>query len=258
LRKAINPFASCYTAVSEDLTHWLMQTIGVGAGRVKRICNGVDVERFHPRAGARCQVGPEGFIEQDTVLVGTVGRMQTVKAQTTLVRAFVHLIQREPRARRQLRLALIGEGPLRAECRSLLREAGAENMAWVPGERSDIPEIMRALDIFVLPSIAEGISNTILEAMACGLPIVATRVGGNHELVRDGETGLLVPVDDAPAMAEAINLYLLERDRASLHGAAARRRAEALFSIDAMVRGYMETYDAVLHGRFPRTQTASP
>jgi glycosyltransferase involved in cell wall biosynthesis len=172
--------------------------------------------------------------------------MQIVKDQLTLVRAFVHLIQREPQAREQLRLVLIGDGPLRQECRMLLRDAGAEELAWLPGERSDIPEIMRALDIFVLPSIAEGISNTILEAMASGLPVVATRVGGNHELVDDGETGILVTAGDPPAMAEAIRAYVVDRGRASRHGAAGRKRAEAIFSINTMVRGYMDLYDAVL------------
>jgi len=258
LRKAVNPFASCYTAVSEDLAHWLMRTIGVGADKVKHICNGVDVHRFRPRGDARLQLGPEGFIRQDTVVVGTVGRMQTVKDQPTLVRAFVRLIQSEPQARRQLRLVVIGDGPLREECRMLLRDAGAEELAWLPGERSDIPEIMRALDIFVLPSIAEGISNTILEAMASGLPVVATRVGGNHELVREGETGLLVPAADPSAMAEAIRVYLVDRGRASSHGAAGRKRVEALFSINTMVRGYLEIYDAVLNGRSPRPHTVSP
>jgi glycosyltransferase involved in cell wall biosynthesis len=181
--------------------------------------------------------------------------MQTVKDQPTLVRAFVRLIQSEPQARRQLRLVVIGDGPLREECRILLRDAGAEELAWLPGERSDIPEIMRALDIFVLPSIAEGISNTILEAMASGLPVVATCVGGNHELVREGETGLLVPPADPSAMAAAIRVYLVDRGRASGHGAAGRKRVEAHFSINTMVCGYMELYDAVLTARSRRPHT---
>ena len=257
LRRAINPFATCYTAVSGDLARWLMRTIGVGPDKVKHICNGVDVRRFSPRVGARAQLGPEGFIQRDTFVVGTVGRMQAVKAQPTLVQAFIHLIQNEPQARRRIRLVLVGEGPLQEECRVLLRDAGVEALAWLPGERSDIPEIMRALDLFVLPSIAEGISNTILEAMASGLPVVATRVGGNPELVREGETGLLVPPTDPPAMAEAIRAYFVDRDRASSHGVAARRRVEALFSINTMVRNYMEIYDAVLGGRSPRSHMAA-
>jgi sugar transferase (PEP-CTERM/EpsH1 system associated) len=251
LRKGLMHIASCYTAVSQDLVQWLVHTVGVSEEKVKHICNGVDVHRFWPRADARPQLGPEGFIQNGTIVVGTVGRMQTVKDQPTLVRAFVHLIQHDSQARQRLRLVMIGDGPLREECRALLRAAGAEELAWLPGERSDIPEIMRALNIFVLPSIAEGISNTILEAMASGLPIVATRVGGNHELVRDGETGLLVPSAHPSAMAEAIRAYLVDCRQAARHGAAGRQRVEALFSIDSMVNGYLAVYDAVLNGKRP-------
>jgi sugar transferase (PEP-CTERM/EpsH1 system associated) len=257
LRKAINPFVSHYTAVSEDLTHWLMRTIGVGTDKVKHICNGVDIHWFHPQVEARLHLGPKGFIHQDTVVVGTVGRMQTVKDQLTLVRAFVHLIGHDAQARQRLRLVMIGDGPLRDKCRTLLRDSGAEELAWLPGERSDIPEIMRALDIFVLPSVAEGISNTILEAMASGLPVVATSVGGNHELVREGETGFLVPAAHPPAMADAIRSYLVDRGQACSHGAAGRKRVETLFSINTMVRGYMDIYDSVLNGRSRLPQTVS-
>jgi sugar transferase (PEP-CTERM/EpsH1 system associated) len=248
LRKAVSPFASCYTAVSKDLASWLTQTIGVPAGKVTQVCNGVDALRFRPRAGPRPQIGPEGFIQNETIVVGTVGRMQVVKDQLTLVRAFVHLVQHDPQARQRLRLVMIGDGPLRQECQALLRAGNACELSWAPGERPDIPEIMRGLDVFVLPSIAEGISNTILEAMASGLPIVATRVGGNDELVRDNETGVLIPPGNPAAMADAIRTYLIDPGKARRHGEAGRKRVEAFFSISSMVNGYLDVYDAVLNG----------
>ena len=92
-----------------------------------------------------------------------------------------------------MRLVIVGDGSTRAECLALLADAGVESLAWLPGERADVPDLMRTFDVFALPSLGEGISNTILEAMATGLPVVATRVGGNAELVEEGVTGTLVP-----------------------------------------------------------------
>ena len=246
LRKAVDPFASCYTAVSQDLAQWLVQTVGVATEKVKHICNGVDVHRFYPRTGPRPPLGPDGFVQEGTLVVGTVGRMHTVKDQLTLARAFLHLIQSNPEAREYVRLVMIGGGPLREECRALLRAADAEELTWLPGERADIPELMRAFDLFVLPSIAEGISNTILEAMATGLPVVATDVGGNPELVEERQTGMLVPAASPAAMANAIHSYLCDRAKLGRHGQTGRLRVETCFSIEAMVKNYLSMYDTVL------------
>jgi len=172
--------------------------------------------------------------------------MQAVKDQLTLVRAFVRLLECRTDLRQRLRLAVIGDGDLRAPALDLLREAGVLDLAWLPGERADIAEIMRGFDVFVLPSLAEGISNTILEAMATGLPIVATRVGGNPELVNEGQSALLVPADDPEAMATAIAVYADDAAKRARHGAAGRASAEARFSLDAMVKAYMEVYDRFL------------
>jgi sugar transferase (PEP-CTERM/EpsH1 system associated) len=249
LRKLVNPFAHRYTAVSNDLNQWLIRTLGVRTEKVIRICNGVDVCRFNPRTGTRSPCGPESFTQEDTLVVGTVGRMQAVKDQLTLVRAFIHLLQHNPIARKRLRLIMIGDGPLRVESQSLLREAGAEALSWLPGERSDMPEQLRAFDLFILPSIAEGISNTILEAMASGLPVIATNVGGNPELVVEGETGMLVPPSNPVAMADAIYSYLKDPAKLERHGQAGRKRAEEHFSIEKMVEGYLRVYDEVLAER---------
>ena len=251
-RKAVRPLVHCHTAVSVDLANWLVHTVGARAEHVKQIYNGVDTHRFHPRTGPRASLGPEGFAPPGTVVVGTIGRMEAVKDQLTLVRAFLHLLHTEPRERERLRLIVVGDGPLRAEAQTLLRDANAEHLAWLPGEREDIPEIMRAVDVFVLPSLREGISNTILEAMASGLPVVATRIGGNPELVDEERTGMLVPYANPVAMADAIRTYLVDKDRLSRHGQAGRKKAETRFSIEAMIEGYLAAYDAVLHRKRSR------
>jgi len=115
-----------------------------------------------------------------------------------------------------------------------------------------VPELMRTFDVFALPSLGEGISNTILEAMATGLPVVATRVGGNPELVEEGVTGTLVPVGMHRALAAALRTYVDDTALARRHGANARKRAEERFSIDAMVAGYLSVYDSVLATRLPK------
>jgi sugar transferase (PEP-CTERM/EpsH1 system associated) len=256
LRKAMRPFVQHYTAVSRDLQEWLIHTIGIDPGRVTQIQNGVGADRFHPRRGPRDLTGPPGFMTDDSFVIGTIGRMEPVKDQVTLVRAFIYLLNADIRARQRLRLLLVGDGSLRAPSLELLRSAGAERLAWLPGDRDDVAEMMRALDIFVLPSLREGISNTILEAMASGLPVVATRVGGNPELIADEVTGTMVPPADPVAMAEAIRTYLLDPQRASLHGQAGRRRVESGFSMEAMVGRYLSVYDSVLSGRAPREDRA--
>ena len=155
----------------------MQHQVGVPPRRITEICNGVDTDRFHPAPGGRARIAGCPFTDPSLWLAGTVGRMQTVKAQTLLARAFIRALQLEPALRERLRLVMVGDGPLRAEAQALLDAAGVGHLAWLPGERSDVPDVMRGLDGFVLPSLAEGISNTILEAMASGLPVIATRGG---------------------------------------------------------------------------------
>jgi sugar transferase (PEP-CTERM/EpsH1 system associated) len=250
LRKAVRPLVHHYIAVSANLADWLARTVGIRSDRVAQIYNGVDLRRFHPPTGSHPSLGPESFALPGTLVVGTVGRMVAVKDQLTLVRAFLHLLQTTPEARKRLRLVMIGDGPLREVASQMLQAGSASHLAWLPGERSDIPDIMRSLDMFVLPSLREGLSNTILEAMASGAPVIATRVGGNPELVEEGQTGMLVSPADPVRLAEAMRAYLVEPGLSTSHGHAGRKRAEARFSMEAMVNGYLAVYDAVL-GRKP-------
>jgi sugar transferase (PEP-CTERM/EpsH1 system associated) len=202
IRRIFRPFVTRYVALSTDLEHYLEGSIGVPRDRIEQIFNGVDTERFQP-ARVRTPIQGCPFREAGLWLVGTVGRMDPVKDQTNLALAFILAVKREPTARQRLRLVIVGDGPLREDVDVILRTAGVRDLVWLAGERHDVPEVMRGLDCFVLPSLAEGVSNTVLEAMACGLPVVATRVGANPDLVAEGTTGTLVPAGNSDALAAA-------------------------------------------------------
>lgn len=245
VRRFYRRFVHHYIALSRDLADYLTQRIGVPATRLSQVYNGVDTTRFAPPE--RVLAIPDCPFDPDLhLLFGTVGRMQTVKDQLTLARAFALALEQAPQLRARLRLVLVGDGPLRPQVEQVLQQQGVADLAWLAGERSDVPAIMRGLHGFVLPSRAEGISNTILEAMACGLPVLATRVGGNADLIAEGETGLIVPAADPAAMAKALVQLADAPERAHAMGQAGRRRVLERFSLQAMVRSYQTIYDQQL------------
>ncbi|MDZ7592161.1 MAG: TIGR03088 family PEP-CTERM/XrtA system glycosyltransferase [Rubrivivax sp.] len=248
VRRLYSPFVHRYVALSKDLAGYLTNRVGIAPGRVEQIYNGVDAERFHPAAGGPLPLDGCPFDPDRHFVVGTVGRMQTVKHQTLLARAFVRALALQPALRDRLRLAMVGEGPLRAQAQAILAEAGVADLAWLPGERADVPELMRSLHGFVLPSLAEGISNTILEAMASGLPVVATAVGGNAELVAHGRSGEIVPPDNVEAMAQALLRLAADPARAAAMGREGRAEVERRFSLQAMVAAYQALYDRQMAG----------
>jgi sugar transferase (PEP-CTERM/EpsH1 system associated) len=245
-RKLLKPFVDHYIAVSRDLEGYLQQKIAVAPTRVTQIYNGVDFHKFFPVEKELRKIPHPGFCGPGHFVIGAVGRMQEVKDQLTLARAFILLMQRIPHAEQRLRLVMIGDGPLRGQVHTLLAEAGIAQYAWLPGERDDVESIMRGFDLFVLPSLAEGISNTILEAMATGLPVVATAVGGNSELIQAGVTGTLVPQADAESMAHAVRAYVDNTELCTRHGTEGRRVIERRFSMEAMVNSYLAVYDRLL------------
>jgi sugar transferase (PEP-CTERM/EpsH1 system associated) len=243
LRKLLRPLIGHFIAVSKDLEAWLIGTIGARPALVTHIGNGVDSLQFHPRLGPPAAVGPAGFLCEDTFVIGSVGRMAEVKDYLSLVQAFLLLLADEEHRQPCLRLIIAGDGPCRQPCLDLLRQAGAADLAWLPGRRDDIAQLMRAMDVFVLPSLAEGTSNTILEAMATGLPVVATAVGGNLELVHGGWTGTLVPPRAPDLLADAIADYYRIPGLAERHGARARRLVLNDYSLMSMAEAYLAVYD---------------
>jgi sugar transferase (PEP-CTERM/EpsH1 system associated) len=238
LRKLYKPFVSHYVAVSKDLDDYLARAIGVPASRRTLIANGVDTDTFAPRVGEAPPVPGCPFVPGQHWLVGTVGRLQTVKNQPLLARAFVRVLSEHPEMAERARLVIVGEGPLRGEIEGTLAAAGLRAHAWLPGARNDVAAVLRTLGLFVLPSQAEGTSCTLQEAMACGLPVVATAVGGTPELVEEGVTGHLVPSDDEAALAAAIHRLFSDETSARRFALTARARAVSRFGLDAMVSAY--------------------
>ncbi|WP_018861149.1 TIGR03088 family PEP-CTERM/XrtA system glycosyltransferase [Thioalkalivibrio sp. ALJ3] len=253
MRRLVRPLVGRYIALSRHQMDYLQQRIGVSPERLTHIYNGVDTRRFHPREGVRTGPWPSNFAGPEDIVIGSVMRMQAVKAPLDLVEAFIALRENAPVPFDRLRLVIVGEGPLRESALQRLEAAGVAQQAWLPGAREDIPQCLRAMDLFILPSLAEGICNTILEAMASGLPVIATKVGGNPDLVAPGETGTLVPAGMPAALADAIADGLASPDARERMGQAARARAKAQFSMDAMVEGYLGVYDNLLDKANART-----
>lgn len=250
IRRMLRPLVHRYIALSRDLENYLRTVVEVDGSKLDQIYNGVDTNRFRP-AQPRASLPHPMFQQPELIVVGTVGRMEPVKDPLNLARAFVRSAELMPEVRDRLRLVMIGDGQLRTQVEALLAAAGLTGQAWLPGARGGVDEILRGLDIFVLPSLSEGISNTILEAMASGLPVVATHTGGNPELVHNGNTGLLPPANDSEALAQAIVRYVKDPDLRRQHGLRARQVALERYSLGAMVNRYATVYHELLLQRCP-------
>jgi sugar transferase (PEP-CTERM/EpsH1 system associated) len=242
LRRLHSPLVDRYIVVSKDLERYLIRRVGIAGDRISQIYNGVDTERFAPRPGKPGNALPAEFGAQDTLVIGTVGRIQPVKDQAILLKAFAELVRNCAHLRARLRLAIIGDGPLLGELQRMSKTLGIADLTWLPGAVENIPDTLRGFDVFVLPSLSEGISNTILEAMASGIPVLATAAGGNLELVEDGYCGRLFPPGDVAMLARLLAGYVADPFLRQAHGAGARRVAVERFSLDTMVAKYEEFY----------------
>jgi sugar transferase (PEP-CTERM/EpsH1 system associated) len=227
-------------AVSDDAAAVAVEIERVRAHRVTTIGNGVDTDEYRPRADAASaraalDTPPSGFH------VGCVARLAAVKDHVTLLDAFARFRAVRPDAH----LTLVGDGPERASLEERAARLDLRRAVTFAGPRADVAPLLAAFDVFVLASLSEGTSLTLLEAASAGLAIVATRVGGNEEVVVDGETGLLVPAANPAALAEALAALAARPDRAAM-GAAGRARVERRFSVERMARAYAELYAEVL------------
>lgn len=204
--------------------------------------SGIDLERF------RCMVGlfgrrPQGITcPPDAVVVGSVGWLTEVKGHRFLIEALARLKPHHPR----LHVVIVGSGRLREEYAALAERLGVGKAVHLIGERQDVPDCLAAMDFFVLPSLNEGMGRALVEAMAAGRPVVASKVGGVPAIVEDRRTGLLVPPGDPVALAAAIDALLRRPDLAKALGAAAGESIGSRFGAQAMVRAVEEVYETAL------------
>ena len=210
-------------AVSSDIEKVLC--VKYGAQRVIRIHNGIDLEVLS-KSRARDEVRRELGVDSKCLLIGTVGRLTAVKGHEYLLKTAQLMLQK----RRNVKFVIVGDGPLKVELQSLAAQLGiTENVAFL-GHQDDACALMEAMDLFVLPSLHEGIPMVILEAMALGRPIVASRVGGIPEVITDTVHGLLVSAGDPAGIAQACLKLVGDRNLAERYGQAGRARVEQQFS----------------------------
>jgi sugar transferase (PEP-CTERM/EpsH1 system associated) len=223
-------------SVSSRLAQRMASEFRLDPERITTIRNGVDLDRFGPRhrGAGRGSLG----LREDAVVIGTVGRMVPVKDHATLLESIALVRQ----AGFPVILVIAGDGPLRRALVERATALGIDDALRLPGHCTDVEAVLAAMDVFVLSSVSEGLSNTILEAMATGLPVVATRVGGADELVVEGVTGLLVRPSHPREMAAALQRLFRDQERMHAMGAAARSRVQAEFNLRAMVARYEGLY----------------
>ena len=223
-------------SVSSRLADRMTSQIGFPSSRVSTIRNGVDLSRFGAvgRMDARRQLG----LPERAAIVGAVGRLVPVKDHASLVTAVKQM--RESGV--EVTLVIAGEGPLRHALQRQIVSLGLEQSVHLLGHRPDVEAVLAALDVFVLSSSSEGLPNTVLEAMATGLPVVSTRVGGAEEVVVDGQTGILVPPHSAEALAAALGGLLTDSRRRQSMGIAGRQRVESQFALSNTLGRYEELY----------------
>jgi glycosyltransferase involved in cell wall biosynthesis len=199
----------------------------------------VDTEKFSPRSGAGLRMRKQLGIPEASVVIGSVGRLVPIKDYSTLLDAAEILM----RQRRDVHVLLVGDGPERTGLQDrVARSAILTGRVKFAGASDNVPDLLNALDVFVLPSISEGMSNTILEAMASGLAMVVTRAGGNSELVEDGRSGLLFAPRDLQTLAQLLLSLIEDSGKRLSLGAAARTRAVEHFGLASMIRQYRDLY----------------
>jgi glycosyltransferase involved in cell wall biosynthesis len=206
--------------------------------------NGVDIQQFQPiEPGARDGLRESLALPSQACVVLYVGRLEAVKGGDVLLRAWARLVDES--GSRSLLLAMVGGGSERGRLIQLSRELGIASSVRFVGLSDRVSDWLHVADLFVLPSRSEGLSNALLEAMACGLPAVATAVGGTPEVIKDGMNGLLVPADDESALANALGHLVDDPDLARLLGAAAYKTILEQYSMEAMVDRYVELYESL-------------
>ncbi len=231
-------------SVSGALVKEISNRFGVSESRFLAILNGVDIDKFKPSEDSREKYRELLGLTDGQFVIGSVGRLVEVKNYPSLIKAFALFVKQQPNSK----LLLTGDGPMRGELESLIKQLGVVDSVELLGRRDDIPELMNAYDVFVLPSFREGLSNTILEAMSTGLPAVVSNVGGSPEIVVEGKTGHLFEVDDTDKMAQLFKQFASDSGYLKKVSLQARTHVVDNYSLPIMVENYQNVYIDLLAG----------
>ncbi len=252
LRKLFVPIVKQYIVLSKESYYYLLDTINVKQNKINHIYNGVALDKFSAVTTLTNNLVPEDFISDNTLVFGTVGRMAEVKNQLFLVNTFFELLDKHPEFSNRIRLLIVGDGILLKPAQKLVNDYykkhhDKNSSVYFTGKTDKVAELLRLMNVFVLPSLAEGISNTILESMASSLPVIASNVGGNSELVQHNKTGFIVPVNDINTLKNTMKKYLDDPELVSQQGQAGRKRVEDCFSLSGMINHYENVYQKVVN-----------
>lgn len=238
LRRAAYAAADAVFAVTRDLRSYHSRVSWTNESRIRVLENGVDTERFSNSDGETARARAALGLPLNSTIVGSVGRLVPIKNHVTLLRGVETLVSKGL----EICVALAGDGSEMSSLKSLVANSPVlAGRVHFLGDTRDVPQVLRSLDIFVLPSLSEGMSNTLLEAMSSGLPVVASRVGGNRELLEDSGVGLLFEPRNISELAEKLATLLDESTRKRL-GAAARSHVLSNYSLENMMRRYRDLY----------------
>jgi len=224
-------------SVSSAHRERISEVIKYPQNKIKVVLNGVDTMRFKPNLRFH-QIREELGLNRDQTLIGTVGRLVPVKNHRFLLHAFAKLCEQCD----SCWLAIVGDGPLEKDLKQISQDLGIGSRVFMMGLRTDMPPILQAFDIFVLPSISEGMSNIILEAMSTALPVVATNVGGNPDIVQDGVNGRIVELGDIGGLSRILGELLEQKNSRKSLGEQARKMILTRFGLSVMVRNYEKLY----------------
>lgn len=236
----IDPHVDAFIAPSGAVRTAVHEREGVAKERIHIIYNGLDPSRFSPpvdRAAVRRDLG----IPNTAAAIVMVGNLRPIKDHPTLLKAMGRVVEGHP----NVHLVLVGEGTEQQRLIVLAESLGIRDRVTFAGARKDVPRVLASMDVFVLSSHSEGMSNAIIEAMAAGLPVIASDVGGNAECVADGTTGYIVPHEDVEALANRLNDLLADPGTAKAMGKAGRQRVAEVFDVQAMVGRTAELYNSL-------------
>jgi len=238
-RRGVYTMTDQVFTVSQELRKYHARQAWISPDRIRVIYNGVDAQRFRPRPELRLDLRARLGIPADSFVIGSVGRLVQIKDFLTLLRAGECLIRRGVNTC----VVLAGSGPEMPRLQEFVTSSSEiAGRVFFLGVSDHVHDLMNVMDAYVLTSICEGMSNTLLEAMACGLPTVATRAGGNPEVVEENQTGCLFSPRDVNGLAETLYAFAVKKERCAQFGEAARRRILRTFTLERMLNEYCQLY----------------